>query len=105
MSIKRTNPKADRRVSTGSSAGDSVSPRARKKEITWQEAMADKSESAFVNYAVKDTFAPGTLLSHPRFGKGIVLSVEGQKMEVLFAESKKNLAMGTVLVPRSKDDS
>lgn len=64
--------------------------------MTWQEAMADKSEAAFVNYTMRDYFRLGMLLSHPRFGKGIVLNVEGQKMEVLFEESKKRLIMGTV---------
>jgi hypothetical protein len=104
MSIKRTNPKADRRGSSESSR-ESGSSKTRKKELTWQEAMADKSDAAFVNYTMKGYFVPGTLLRHATFGKGIVLNAEGQKMEVLFAESKKMLAMGTVLVPRSADDA
>jgi hypothetical protein len=96
MSIKRTNPKTDRRTAGSESSRPSTTPKTRKKEMTWQEAMADKSESAFVNYAMQGHFAMGTLLNHPRFGKGIVLSVEGQKMEVLFADSKKFLVMGAV---------
>lgn len=60
--------------------------------------MADKSDADFVNYSVREYFTHGTLLNHPTFGKGIVLSAEGNKMEVLFAESKKLLAMG--MVPR-----
>jgi hypothetical protein len=96
MSIKRTNPKVDRRTSGSGSAGTSATSKTRKKEITWQEAMADKAEAAFVNYTMREHFTLGTLLSHPRFGKGIVLNVEGQKMEVLFADSKKRLIMDTV---------
>jgi hypothetical protein len=72
--------------------------------MTWQEAMADKSDSAFVKYSLRDNFTLGTLLSHPTFGKGIVLSTEDKKMEVLFADCKKTLAMGTILTPRSHDD-
>ena len=34
------------------------------------------------------------LLNHPTFGKGIVLGEDGRKMEVLFADCKKILAMG-----------
>ena len=64
--------------------------------MTWQEAMADKSDAAFVSYEQKDHFYPGTLLNHPKFGKGIVLSAEDHKMEVLFADSKKLLVMDAV---------
>ncbi len=56
--------------------------------------MADTTDAAFVAYTAKGNFAEGTLLSHPTFGKGLVLSAEGRKMEVLFAESKKMLIMG-----------
>ena len=100
MSIKRTKPKVDRRDSGDESAGGSVSSNSRKKETTWQEAVADKPESAFTSYTASGRFTPGTLLNHRTFGKGIVLSVDGQKMEVLFAESKKNLAMGMAPVSR-----
>jgi hypothetical protein len=103
MSIKRTNPKADRRASGGESTGRSVTPAPRKKEMTWHEAMADKSEAEFVNYTMRGHFTPGTLLRHSTFGKGVVLSVDVQKMEVLFAESKKMLAMDSILAPRSTD--
>lgn len=101
MSIKRTNPKTDRRASVSDSTEGSVSPTARKKEATWHEAMANKSEAEFVNYTIRGRFTPGTLLRHTTFGKGIVLSVDGQKMEVLFADSKKLLAMDSILAPRS----
>jgi hypothetical protein len=60
--------------------------------------MADKSDDAFVSYEQKDHFSPGTLLNHLKFGKGIVLSVEDHKIEVLFADSKKRLVMDAVRV-------
>lgn len=67
--------------------------------------MADKPETAFVDYTPKGLFTKGTLLRHATFGKGLVLSAEGQRMEVLFAESKKTLVMGTTLVPRANKES
>ena len=94
MSIKRTKPRADRRGSSGESARGSISSTARKKEPTWKEAVADKLDTDFTSYTVSGHFTPGTLLNHPTFGKGLVLSVYGQKMEVLFAEGKKILVMG-----------
>jgi hypothetical protein len=96
MSIKRTRPKTERRASDSESPGKSAGSTKQKKELTWQEAVADKPESAFVDYSLRGNFTPGTLLNHATFGKGIVLGVEDRKMEVLFAESKKNLAMGIV---------
>jgi hypothetical protein len=98
MSIKRTKPKADRRGSSGESAGGSVGSTARKKEATWKEVVADKPDAAFTEYALSGHFTPGTLLNHLTFGKGLVLSVYGKKMEVLFAEGKKILVMGMVPV-------
>jgi hypothetical protein len=105
MSIKRTNSKTGRRGTDSAAPERSSSSAPRKKEITWQEAVADKPNAAFVDYAAKELFTVGTLLNHPTFGKGIVLSAEGQKMEVLFAESKKLLIMGRDIVRSSSDDS
>jgi len=33
-------------------------------------------------------------VTHPKFGKGVVLAVEEQRMDVLFAEGKKKLGQG-----------
>jgi hypothetical protein len=94
MSIKRAKPKVVRRASNSGSNKGFISPAATTNEPTWQEAVADKPEDAFTAYAMSGSFAKGVLLNHPTFGKGIVLNVDGRKMEVLFAESKKILTMG-----------
>jgi len=100
MSIKRTKPKTERRAAGGGlSAGFGGTP-AKKKEPTWEEAMADKTDADFVGYSARGHFTEGTLLSHPTFGKGVVLGVEGKKMDVLFDKSRKTLIMDTVLAPR-----
>jgi hypothetical protein len=94
MSIKRTRTRADRRGSSGESAGGSVGSPTRKKEATWKEAVADKPDTDFTSYTVSGYYTTGTLLNHPTFGKGLVLRVNGQKIDVLFAEGKKVLVMG-----------
>jgi hypothetical protein len=98
MSIKRTKPKADRRGSSGESAGGSGGSTARKKEATWKEVVVDKPDTDFTSYTVSGHYNTGTLLNHPTFGKGLVLRVDGQKIEVLFAEGKKILVTGMVPV-------
>jgi hypothetical protein len=105
MSIKRTKPKVDRRASAKGLGVGLASATKKKKEPSWEEAMADTSEAEFVKYSVGGHFTEGTLLTHPKFGKGLVLSVEEKKMEVLFAESKKRLVMDTVLHPRPKAET
>ena len=36
-------------------------------------------------------FTKGQLLAHPKFGKGVVVAVEGQRIEVLFEDGPKKL--------------
>jgi hypothetical protein len=93
MSIKRTKPRMDRRGSGGGLAKGFSAQSEKKKEPTWQETMEGRSDADFVPYSATGRFAEGTLLDHPTFGRGLVLGVEGRKMEVLFAESRKMLIM------------
>jgi hypothetical protein len=60
-------------------------------EKTWEEHMAGKPEEVFAPYSLSSRFEKGALIQHAKFGKGIVLAVEGSHMEVLFAEGKKKL--------------
>ncbi len=36
-------------------------------------------------------FTRGQILVHPKFGKGVVVGVEGQRIEVLFEDGTKKL--------------
>jgi hypothetical protein len=94
MSIKRTNTRVDRRGSGSEPAEGNTNSKARKKEISWQDSIAGKSDADFVSYTMQKSFGLGMLLDHPKFGKGVVLNVDGKKMEVLFAEGKRLLVMG-----------
>ena len=58
---------------------------------TWAEHMEGKADDAFVPYALATKFEKGALISHPKFGKGIVVNVEGPRIEVLFEEGAKKL--------------
>ncbi len=45
----------------------------------------------FSPYATTTKFAKGALVSHSKFGKGLVVSVEGSRIEVLFEDGVKKL--------------
>ena len=62
------------------------------KIVVWAEATAGKSDSDFGTYAVKTKYAAGDLLSHPKFGNGVVVAVEGGKIDVLFESGSRKLA-------------
>jgi hypothetical protein len=57
----------------------------------WQEAIADKPDDAFLPYAPAATFAADALVSHPKFGKGVVVGLEPGKVAILFEEGVKKL--------------
>lgn len=59
-------------------------------EPAWAEIDAKPAE-AFVPFALTSKYAKGDLLLHSKFGKGIVIAVEGTRIEVLFQDGKKKL--------------
>jgi hypothetical protein len=90
MSINR--PK---RVSHHSTRDTEASPFDKPKEakvVVWAEATAGKSDGDFGAYAVKTKYVEGDLLNHPKFGNGIVIAVEGAKIDVLFESGARKLA-------------
>ncbi|MGH7293884.1 MAG: hypothetical protein ACRELB_03070 [Polyangiaceae bacterium] len=56
----------------------------------WSE-VESKPEESFVPFALSTRFAKGDLILHAKFGKGMVLGVEGSRIEVLFQDGKKKL--------------
>ena len=95
MSMKRSKQKS---ASGPRSAGDiaSVFIKPPEPEKTWDEVVGGRPDEAFVPYSFKSRYAKDALIAHPKFGKGLVLSVEGTHVEVLFSDGKKKLghAMG-----------
>jgi hypothetical protein len=59
-------------------------------EPDWAE-VESKPDDSFVPFALSSRYAKGDLISHPKFGKGLVLAVEGTRIEVLFRDGKKKL--------------
>jgi hypothetical protein len=89
MSMKRTKQRSSGRQS----GGDDDSPawsKPSEPEPTWGDVDA-KPEGSFVPFALSSRYAKGDLILHPKFGKGLVLNVEGTRIEVLFQEGKKKL--------------
>jgi len=57
----------------------------------WADETAGKADEAFAPYSVTTKFAKGALLLHGKFGKGMVVHVEGARIEVLFEDGIKKL--------------
>lgn len=63
----------------------------------WQRRMDDLAirNVAARPYSMRETFATGEPVTHPKFGMGVVLEVlEANKCAILFEEGRKVLAMG-----------
>ncbi len=89
MSMKRTKQRG-----AGSGRNNDDAPDAWGKppepEPTWAE-VEGKPEDSFIPFALSSRYAKGNLIIHPKFGKGLVLGVEGPRIEVLFQDGKKKL--------------
>lgn len=63
-------------------------------EKVWAEEVEGKDEASFAAYSLSTKYALGQLVSHVKFGKGIVVDVEASRVEILFADGKKKLGHG-----------
>ena len=63
-------------------------------EKTWEEQVEGKPEESFAPYALSERFSKGQLVLHTKFGKGVVVDVEANRVEILFQEGKKKLGHG-----------
>ena len=93
MSIHRPKRATSRRSET-SAAGRSSSSSA-PKPPKWKDVVADKPDGAFAAYAQSSTFEKDALVNHAKFGKGLVVEVDGNKLHVLFEEGIRKLLHGT----------
>ena len=67
-------------------------PKATPIEEEWEKLMAEKSSLQEKAYGTKTHFAVGEKISHPSFGKGIVMKhVYPNKIEVIFQSDMKVL--------------
>ncbi len=89
--MKRSKAKSS---GSGRSSGEDESSyfaKPKEPEKSWAEHLEGKADDAFAPYALTSRFAKGQLLAHPKFGKGVVIGVEGPRIEVLFEEGPKKL--------------
>ena len=95
MSIKRTK---QRSFSGGRETDPDASSPFGNKTVepvkTWAEQLEGKTDEAFVAYSFSSRFEKGALLLHPKFGKGVVVGVDPQRIEVLFEDGVKKLGHG-----------
>ena len=70
------------------------SPKDPGRKWEWDKDVGAQPEGSFVKYAPSARYAKETLLVHPKFGKGVVVDAEQQRVEVLFQDGAKKLAHG-----------
>lgn len=61
----------------------------------WKEQVGGAPDNAFVPYALATKYERGALISHSKFGRGIVTAVDDRRIEVLFEEGAKKLGHDT----------
>jgi|GEM_PF-706685 len=63
----------------------------KKEEWNWMEVVQPEPPEKFLPYSINSTFAKGDFITHKVFGRGMVIAVEGNKIEVLFESGIKKL--------------
>jgi hypothetical protein len=91
MSMKRSRSKSSGSGRQGGDDDSNYFAKPQDPEKSWAQQMEGKEDGAFVPYSLATRFAKGQLVTHPKFGKGIVVHVEGARIEVLFEEGPKKL--------------
>ena len=93
--MKRT--REVRRPREGGGRDDSpLKPKTPERKREWDKDVAPQPDEAFTGYTPRGRYAMEALLLHTTFGKGVVIGVEPQKIEVLFQDGLKKLAHGLV---------
>jgi len=99
MSMKRS-----REVSRGRAAARDLEAgfwekKGPEKLYTFEEDVAPKPDDAFVPYTPTRLYEKDALVTHPKFGKGIVTSTEPGKVDVLFEGGARKLSHGLAAPP------
>jgi hypothetical protein len=96
MSMKRSKSRGTGARDSGDSDGGFFSkPKAPEK--TWAEHVEGKTDADFSPYALGSTYVLGALVAHSKFGKGVVIEVEAQKVNVLFEDAPRKLGHSQVV--------
>ena len=98
MSMKRTKASGGKRAPSSRELARSPlfsTAKTADPKFNWKEHVGSAPDSAFVPYAMVTKYERGALVSHPKFGRGIVTSVEDRRVDVLFEEGAKKLSHDT----------
>ena len=90
MSMKRSKQRTSG-TTQDSQADDDYFAKPKEPVKTWEEVTVDQPDGAFTPYALTTRFDKGQLVTHPKFGKGVVTFVEGARVEILFQDGTKKL--------------
>ncbi|MGC8490114.1 MAG: hypothetical protein ACP5SH_00085 [Syntrophobacteraceae bacterium] len=68
-----------------------------KTDEDWRQLLLEASKEGIPEYNIAEGYKEGALLLHPSFGIGVVAKlIASRKMEVIFENSKKLMAMNVV---------
>ena len=87
MSMKRSK---QRTSGPGRHSDDDAWAKPPEPEPTWAE-VEGKPDESFIPFVLSSRYAKGDLIRHPKFGKGMVITAEQTRIEVLFQDGKKKL--------------
>jgi hypothetical protein len=92
MSMKRSKQRSSGSSRLSGGGDDETHPWAKPTgpEPTWSDVESKPDESC-VAFTLSARYAKGDFIMHPKFGKGLVLSAEPTRIEVLFKDGKKKL--------------
>jgi hypothetical protein len=89
MSIHRPKRATSRKSESAPPRGSS--PSNAPKPPKWKDVVADKPNEAFAPYASAARYEKDALIAHSKFGKGVVVEVDGNKIHILFEEGIRKL--------------
>ncbi len=69
--------------------------KAKENEEKWQELISNIPEEEAKPYSIDGVYEVGDLILHPKFGKGYVVEITGNKMTVTFKDGDKKLIYNT----------
>lgn len=94
MSMKRTKQRGSGKDDKDGGVDFWAKPVAPEK--VWAEEVEGKDDSAFSTYTLGAKYAKGQLVTHAKFGKGIVVDADASRVEILFADGKKKFGHSQV---------
>ncbi|MCC6808887.1 MAG: hypothetical protein IT381_15780 [Deltaproteobacteria bacterium] len=97
MSMKRSKATSKRAPSNRELARSPLFATGKKDEpkFNWKDSVGNAPENAFVPYALSTKYDRGALISHAKFGRGVVTAVDEKRIEVMFEEGAKKLGHDT----------